>query len=97
MKKLSNFLVFFANYKYIITVVISAMIIGVIDEDCILKRSQRWQVLSELQYELDLYKERYDKDTRLLNSLKEHDNLEKFARENYYMHRDNEDVFIIIK
>lgn len=97
MKKFTNFLVFFANHKYIITVVISAMIIGVIDEDCILKRSQRWQVLSELQYELDQYQERYDRDTRLLNALKERDNLEKFARENYYMHRNNEDVFVIIK
>ena len=40
-------------------------------------------------------KAKYEEDTQKLNSLKHHDQVERLARERYFMKRTNEDVFII--
>lgn len=42
--------------------------------------------------------ERIDKDTKRLDQLKTNNkNLEKFAREQYLMKKDDEDIFIIVE
>ncbi len=53
--------------------------------------------LRQLEKDRDYYKERIEEDRRKLNELKtSNDNLEKFAREQYFMKKDNEDIYIIV-
>ncbi len=52
--------------------------------------------INDLKGQIDYYKEKIDTDKRKLNELKsDKDNIEKFARENYKMKKDNEEVFVI--
>lgn len=53
--------------------------------------------LRQLQRDRDYYTNRIDEDRRKLNELKtDNENLEKFAREQYLMKKDDEDLFIIV-
>ncbi|NDW08121.1 septum formation initiator family protein [Dysgonomonas sp. 520] len=52
--------------------------------------------ISSLNKQIEYYKKQKDENSRKLEELKSgKDNIEKFARENYLMKRDNEDVFVI--
>jgi cell division protein FtsB len=51
-----------------------------------------------MEDEKQYYLERIEEDSRRLNELKtDRDNLEKFAREQYFMKKENEDVFVIVE
>lgn len=61
-----------------------------------------WLIHRELNNEIDdlesqkeYYKKEIEKDKKAIKKLSTEDGLEKFAREEYYMKRDNEEIFII--
>lgn len=82
--------------KYLIVFVAFTVFVTFFDEHSLIHRWQMHQKNAQLEKELKYYQEEI-KATRLkkneLQSSK--DNLEKFAREHYYMKRENEDIFII--
>lgn len=45
--------------------------------------------------EIEHYKEEFKKDQKAIKELSSEEGLEKFAREAYYMKRENEDIYII--
>jgi cell division protein FtsB len=51
--------------------------------------------ISEIESNIDYYKSEIKKDKKTLQQLNDSVLIEKFAREHYYMKRENEDVFII--
>lgn len=51
--------------------------------------------IEDLENEKEYYKKEIVKDNKDLKKLNTKDGLEKFARETYYMKRDNEEIFII--
>ncbi|GGZ78464.1 FtsB family cell division protein [Algibacter mikhailovii] len=51
--------------------------------------------INDLEDEKEYYKKEIEKDKKDLKKLSTDEGLEKFAREEYYMKRDNEDIFII--
>lgn len=51
--------------------------------------------MDDLENEKEYYKKEIEKDKKDLKKLNTKDGLEKFAREEYYMKRDNEEIFII--
>jgi cell division protein FtsB len=52
----------------------------------------------ELQEEKEFYRQKIREDSTKLHQLKTNEeNLEEFAREEYYMKKDNEDIFIIVE
>lgn len=52
--------------------------------------------IRDLKNQIEYYQEKTETDKRKLNELRsDKDNIEKFARENYLMKKDNEEVFII--
>lgn len=53
------------------------------------------QTIEELQNNKKYYKAQIKKDTAIINSLNDPDELEKFAREKYFMKRKNEVIYII--
>ncbi len=50
---------------------------------------------SRLKAERDLYLESYKRDSLLLESLNNDAELERYAREHFYMQRKNEQVYIV--
>ena len=53
---------------------------------------------AKLETERDFYLDKIKSDSVALLELKTNDkNLEKFARENYLMKKDNEDVYVIVE
>jgi len=51
--------------------------------------------LEELEENKKYYQEEIQKDKKNIKQLKNPNNLEKYAREKYYMKRDSEDIYII--
>jgi len=56
----------------------------------------------QLNFEIDQLKKqkneleiKIEKDKKLIKDLEDVDNYEAFARENYYMKKDNEEIYII--
>lgn len=51
----------------------------------------------DMEKQKEYYIEKIATDSRKLKELRtDRENLEKFAREQYYMKRDNEDIFIVV-
>lgn len=51
--------------------------------------------IESLENEKEYYQKEIDKDNKAIKKLRSKDGLEKFAREEYYMKRENEEIFII--
>ena len=82
--------------KYVVVTAVFMFIFAFCGEQSLVNRIHRNQQIKELKAERDSYrqqKEKYEQELEQLN--KSTDNREKFAREHYYMHADNEKVFII--
>ena len=70
----------------------------IFDNNSLIDRVKYLNTLHEMKDEKQYYLERIDEDSRRLNELKtDRDNLEKFAREQYFMKKENEDVFVIVE
>ncbi len=81
--------------KYIITLVVIVLVVGFLDDNSLWHRRERIQEIEKLQAEIDIFKTKYEEDTRKLNSLDEYDCVVRLAREKYLMHRPDEDVYIM--
>lgn len=51
--------------------------------------------IDALENEKDYYKKEIEKDNKIIKKLRTQEGLEKFAREEYYMKRENEEIYII--
>ncbi|VXC37108.1 Septum formation initiator [Flavobacterium sp. 9AF] len=51
--------------------------------------------IDELQDNIDYYETEIKKDSIRIKKLKNPDQIEKYAREKYFMKRENEDIYII--
>lgn len=51
--------------------------------------------INELEDNIEYYKTEIKKDSTRIKKLKNPDQIEKYAREKYYMKRENEDIYII--
>jgi cell division protein FtsB len=87
----------FKNKFFLVTVAFAFWMIF-FDKNDLLSQYQYHQEVNKLKAERDFFKtesEKVAKDLDELNS--DPEKLEKFAREKYLMHKDNEDVFVIMK
>jgi cell division protein FtsB len=83
--------------KYLIALLVFLVWLLIFDRNSLIDRVKYIRTLNSLEDEKQYYLERIDEDSRRLNELKtDRDNLEKFAREQYFMKRENEDVFVIV-
>lgn len=66
------------------------------DEHSLLSRLHNKRMMQQLYEEIDYYQKENEYNKAKLRELRSSDvNLEKFAREQYYMKRDNEDIYLI--
>ena len=72
--------------------------IALFDKYSFIDRLQLRSKINQLENEQKYYREKIEEDKRKKEELfGNRDNLEKFAREQYLMKRENEDIFIIVK
>ena len=86
------------NYKYLVAIILFLAWIIFFDENSIVAHHQNRQRLQELIQQKVYYKERIESDKQKLQDLNSGlEELEKFAREQYYMSKPDEDVFIVVE
>jgi len=82
--------------KYSIVFMVFAVFVTFFDEHNLINRWKTSQKISQLEVELKYYQNEIKSTKQKKNELQSsNDNLEKFAREQYYMKKENEDIFII--
>ena len=96
MKYLKLILNFIPQHKYLITLLIFGLIIGVLDdENSLITRAKHAREISELKAEIKQYRQQYEKDSKTLKEFTTlPDALEKVAREKYLMKKENEDIYV---
>ena len=95
-KKDSPFLRAVRN-KYLIAFTVFLVWLLIFDHNSLIDRVKYMKTLNGLEDERQFYNKRIEVDSKRLKELKtDKENLEKFAREQYYMKKENEDVFVIV-
>lgn len=86
----------FAN-KYTLVGAIFAIWVVLFDKYSVLEQFELRSKINDLKQEKRLYQEKIEENKRKQEELTgDRDKLEKFAREEHLMKRENEDIFIII-
>lgn len=84
--------------KYLITIIGFGVWLLVFDQHNLVDRYKTRKYLSKLVEDTTYYQNKIIEDKSIIEQLKtDADNLEEFAREQYLMKADDEDVFVIIK
>ncbi len=97
MNSLRNIFSIVSN-KYFITIVAFVIWLIFFDANNLINQRRLNKELDKVQQEKDFYISEIKKDRETTHNLmSEKENLERFAREEYLMKRDNEDVYIIIE
>ena len=66
-----------------------------LDENSYLNHREFNKEIKKLKNEKEYYNSQINKDKELIDKLQNKEDLEKFAREEYNMKKENEDIFII--
>lgn len=83
--------------KYVLTALVFFIWILLFDQNNLIERRKINAEYRELIEERDYYLNKIEEDKSRIEELKTDDeNLEKFAREQYLMKKENEDIFIIV-
>lgn len=81
--------------KYAITILVFAVVFLFIGEQSLIQFVRRGREIRHLEEQRDLYLEGAEKAQREMNALHQTDSLERYAREQYYMHKANEEIFLV--
>ena len=81
--------------KYAITVYVFAVILMFVGEQSWFNQIKRGIEIREVKREIEQVKEQTAKQEQVLRNLDNVDSLEKFAREEYHMHAEGEDVYLV--
>ncbi|MBQ3805379.1 MAG: septum formation initiator family protein [Prevotella sp.] len=96
MGRINNIWYYLSRHKYLITVVIGAVLVGVVDENSVRSLVMLSMRLNEKNEELQAYEEQFERDSiRLHNFEASLKGVETIARERYKMKRADEDVFVL--
>jgi len=84
-------------FKNIFLIIFSIFAIWMLffDANSLLIHNELNNDLNDLEDEKEFYIKEIEKDNKGLKKLSTDDGLEKFAREEYYMKRENEEIYII--
>jgi len=84
--------------KYVLTISLFAIWILFFDQNNMVDRLKMSGEIRQLEEDHQYYLKEIDKDsTRLHELTTDKDNLEKYAREQFLMKKENEDVFVVIE
>ena len=84
--------------KYILTISVFAIWMLFFDQNNVVDRMKMSKEIRELEDDREYYLEQIQKDSIRFHELTtDQDNLEKYAREQFFMKKKNEDVFVVIE
>lgn len=87
----------FVRNKFVITALVFILWMMFFDQNNLIERRKSTGEFNLLSEEKEYYLKKIGEDRKRIQELKtNNDNLEKFAREQYLMKKDNEDIFIIV-
>ena len=92
MDKLVSLWMFVRKNKYLITILVFAVIVVFLDENSILRRVKYAHEEQILRSEIEKYRNEYEESTRRLGELA--GAIERVAREKYLMKKPNEDIYV---
>ena len=81
--------------KYAITLYVFAVLFIFVGEQSLVNQFSRKREIHQTKREIEQIKAETAEASNLLQSLDNKDSLERFAREQYKMHTDNEDVYLV--
>jgi cell division protein DivIC len=82
--------------KFILTILVFLAWIIFFDQNNLVDRYISYRHIRQLERDKEYFRMRIREDSTRMNELRtDNENLEKFAREQYLMKRENEDIFII--
>lgn len=81
--------------KYIITLLVFGIVMLFVGNQSIINRVQRNAEIRQLERQRDAYNEAKEAAQSQIDALSDKDSLERFAREQYYMHTPDEEVYIV--
>ena len=81
--------------KYVITIVAFLVVFLFIGDQSLIQFMRRGREIRHLEEQRDLYREEANKAQRQIQTLNQPDSLEQYAREQYFMHTPNEDIFLV--
>ena len=98
MKEIKNIIRFGLKHKYVITSIVFVFYLVFFAEYSLIFQKFQREELSEIKGRIEEYKTNIEENKIRFKELKtSKQNLEKFAREQYLMHRKGEDVYLIVK
>lgn len=81
--------------KYLLIILIFAIWMLFFDSNSWLVHRELNEEINKLESNEKYYQEEIEHDEEIIKQLKDKEGLERYAREKYFMKRDNEDVYII--
>lgn len=95
MRKIAKVWPYIRRHKYLVTLGVFLLVIGVIDDNSLIHRFQNRREIHELNKEIERYRKQYEEDSKTLKEITSNPKeLEKVAREKYLMKQENEDIYI---
>jgi len=81
--------------KYVLTIIIFAVIFIFVGDQSLINGLKRERQIRKIEHRIEVSNQAIEFAQRQLNSLQQIDSLEKYAREHYLMHKDNEEIFLV--
>lgn len=81
--------------KYVLTLIIFGVILLFVGEQSVIKDLRRHRQINQTEQAIQEADQAIQKAQHQLQMLNHKDSLERFAREEYYMHNTNEDVYMV--
>jgi cell division protein DivIC len=96
--KFWNYFLGLLKNKYLFSLILFGFWLLFFDQNNLMDRYRLIREVNQFEKDLHYYVERIKSDSARLNELRTSpENLEKFAREQYLMKKDDEDIFIIVE
>ena len=81
--------------KYVITVLAFLIVFLFVGDQSILNFIHRHREIRQLEEQRDMYRAQTQEAQQEIQMLQNPDSLERYAREHYYMHTPNEDIYLV--
>ena len=95
-KKLrENKVVRFISNRYVIILLLFVVWMLFFDENSFLNHRELDKEIDKLEKSNEYYREQIQNDKKVIDNLNDPDSLEKYAREEYKMKKENEEIFLI--
>lgn len=81
--------------KYVVTLVLFGVVFLFVGEQSVIQFVRRGREIRHLEEQRDMYRESAERARREIQTLHQADSLERYAREHYYMHTPEEDIYLV--